>query len=55
MKTFRRGRSLVPVVGVLCVLVILPTVRANAQSEELSGAVKAVRQAQKQADDMMGV
>jgi len=51
MKIFRCAGSLATVVGVLCVLLILPAARADAQGAELSGAVKAVRQAEKQTDD----
>ena len=51
MKIFRCAGSLATVVGVLCVLLILPTAPADAQGAELSGAVKAVRQAEKQTGD----
>ncbi len=46
MKISRFAGPLVPVVGVLCVLLVLPAAPANAQGAELSGAVKAVRQAE---------
>jgi hypothetical protein len=51
MKIIRRSGPLVPVVVVLCVLLVLPAARADAQGAELSGAVRAVRQAEKQADE----
>jgi len=51
MKIFRCAGSLAPVVGFLCVLLILPAAPADAQGAELSGAVKAVRQAEKQTDN----
>jgi hypothetical protein len=51
MKIFRSAGPLLPVVGVFCVFLILPAARADAQAAELSGAVKAVRQAEKQTDD----
>jgi len=51
MKIFRCAGSLATVVGVLCVLLIMPAAPADAQGAELSGAVKAVRQAEKQTDD----
>jgi len=51
MKIFRRAVPLVPVVGILCVLAIHLAAPADAQEAELSGAVKAVRQAEKQTDD----
>ena len=51
MKIFRCGGLWVPVVCVFCVFLILPAARADAQAAQLSGAVRAVRQAEKQTDD----
>jgi len=51
MKIFRCVGPLVPVVSLLCVLAILLAAPAGAQEAELSGAVKAVRQAEKQTND----
>ena len=51
MKIFRSVGPFSPVVGALCVFLIVPVARVDAQSAELSGAVKAVRQAEKQADN----
>jgi hypothetical protein len=51
MKIIRCAGPLAPVVGVLSVLLILPAAPADAQGAELSGAVKAVRQAEDQTED----
>jgi hypothetical protein len=51
MKITRCAGRLLFAVVVLCVLATLLTPRVDAQSAELSGAVNAVRQAEKQADD----
>ena len=51
MKILRFAGTLVSVVEVLCVLLTVPAVPADAQGAELSGAVNAVRQAEKRTDD----
>ena len=51
MKILRCAGPLVPLVGVLCVLLVVPAVRVDAQGVELSGAVKAVRQAENVTND----